>query len=87
MASLKLSDHVTEEITLLDVVEAVEGEIFLNDCIMDPGSCSRSPHCAVHQVWEEARNQMRQCLGEATFSSLNEEGVCERPFSTVSRGV
>lgn len=65
-----------EHVTLLEVVEAVEGEIYLNDCIMDPASCPRSPRCAVHRVWERARDRLRQCLGEATFQSLLEEGVC-----------
>jgi len=69
-----------ESLTLLDVVEAVEGEIFLNDCIMDPKSCRRSPHCAVHRVWDQARTELRQRLGNASFSKLLEEGTCARPY-------
>jgi len=69
-----------ESLTLLDVVEAVEGEIFLNDCIMDPGSCRRSPTCAVHRVWDQARTQLRECLRSASFSTLLEQGVCAAPF-------
>ena len=30
------------KISLLTVVEAVIGQIFLNDCLMRPGSCKRS---------------------------------------------
>lgn len=64
------------EINLLQVVEAVMGEVFLNDCIMRPESCSRSPDCAVHQVWQKARAQLRQTLSEATFRSLLEGEIC-----------
>jgi Rrf2 family protein len=65
-----------EELTLLDVIEAVEGEIFLNDCIMNPSSCRRSPACTVNAVWNRTRNLMRECLREATFKRLLEEGMC-----------
>ena len=64
------------EISLLDVVEAVTGEIFLNDCIMDPRSCSRSSTCAVNSVWEKARTQLRETLRDATFDKLLIEDSC-----------
>ena len=59
-----------QKLTLLDVVEAVVGEIFLNDCVMRPAACNRSNACAVHQVWEKARSQLRATLKEATFAGL-----------------
>jgi len=65
-----------EEITLLDVVESVIGEIFLNDCIMRPGSCSRSASCSVNVVWEKARARLRDTLREATFDGLLAEPSC-----------
>jgi Rrf2 family protein len=69
-----------EEITLLEVVEAVIGEIFLNDCILNPDSCEKSNTCAVHMVWEKARNQLRNTLKAATFSRLLAENTCLDPF-------
>ena len=61
------------KITLLDVVEAVIGEIFLNDCLLRLDSCDRSNSCAAHFVWEKARDQLRQTLREATFTKLLQE--------------
>lgn len=58
------------EISLLDVIEAVEGEVFLNQCLMRPDFCDRSPHCPVHQVWHQAREGLRRVLSEADFASL-----------------
>jgi Rrf2 family transcriptional regulator, iron-sulfur cluster assembly transcription factor len=63
-------------LTLLDVVEAVIGEIFLNDCVIRPESCRRSQACSVHQVWDKARSQLRDTLRQATFSSLLEQDSC-----------
>jgi Rrf2 family iron-sulfur cluster assembly transcriptional regulator len=68
------------KISLLEVVEAVIGEIFLNDCVLRPESCDRSNACAVHLVWEKARNQLRQTLGEASFAQLLSEDSCINPF-------
>lgn len=67
-------------LSLLDVVEAVIGEIFLNDCVIRPESCQRSQACSVHQVWDKARNQLRDTLRQATFSSLLEKDSCVIPF-------
>ena len=44
-----------QSITLLAVVETMIGEIYLNDCVANPGSCKASPTCSVHQVWMRAR--------------------------------
>jgi Rrf2 family protein len=69
------------EITLLDVIESVIGEIFLNDCIMRPDSCSRSASCSVNAVWEKARTRLRDILREATFDRLLVESSCMNPQS------
>ena len=65
-----------EKLTLLDVVESVIGEIYLNDCVIRPESCSRSHACSVHRVWEQARNQLRETLGRRTFASIMAEDDC-----------
>jgi Rrf2 family protein len=69
-----------EHLSLLDVVEAVIGEIFLNDCVMRPESCQRSQACSVHQIWDKARSQLRDTLRAATFASLLEMDSCVVPF-------
>ncbi len=62
-----------EELTLLDVVEAIDGEIFLNDCIHRPESCDRQGFCSVHLVWDRARRQLRETLAGTTLAQLAEE--------------
>ncbi len=74
---------VPEKITLLDVVEAVIGEIFLNDCVIRPDSCERSGACAVHHIWEKARSQLRDTLQDATFASLLDSNNCYFPDEEV----
>lgn len=62
--------RLPEEITLLAVIEAIDGEIFLNDCIQRPGCCDRQAICSVHNVWDTARRQLRATLGGTTLAEL-----------------
>ena len=75
-----------ERIALLDVVEAVTGEIFLNDCIMSPDLCFRSSTCLIHRIWEKARAQLRDTLRTATFDKLINEETCFDLFDSLEIG-
>ncbi len=70
-----------EEISLLQVVETMIGEIYLNDCIGRPSSCKVTYNCAVHRVWVEARDQLRETLGGVSFAQLAQEEACMPIFS------
>lgn len=58
------------QISLLEVIEAIIGEISLNDCVTRPDSCKNSSVCTVHRVWNKARNQLRNTLAETDFGQL-----------------
>ena len=73
------------DISLLSVVEAVEGEIFLNECLHAPDSCHRRPACAVHRVWRRARERLRETLGAVSLADLvreEEGGNARTPLGT-----
>ncbi|MCL2790202.1 MAG: Rrf2 family transcriptional regulator [Desulfobulbus sp.] len=57
-------------INLLEVVETMIGEIYLNDCVVRPLGCKDSSNCAVHQVWLQARDQLRASLRQVNFEQL-----------------
>lgn len=59
-----------EEITLLKVIEAVEGEIMFNDCLVGEGMCHRSDICAVHNVWVTVKSKVRETLAGVSFAQL-----------------
>jgi len=42
-----------DEITMGQIIRASEPEFSLAQCTNEPESCSRSPHCGVHQLWME----------------------------------
>ncbi len=55
------------EITLLHVIEAVQGPIFINSCMVDNKRCSRRSLCSVHPVWIEIRNILIDKLKKYDF--------------------
>jgi len=58
------------EVTLLDVVVAQEGPLFLNECLSEPGSCERDIFCPVHSAWKEVREEMMGTLRRHNFAQL-----------------
>jgi Rrf2 family protein len=57
-------------VTLLQVVEAVEGPIRLNLCLMSDHGCNRQRWCPAHSVWTEAQQAMLAVLNSATVGDL-----------------
>jgi len=59
-----------DTLTLLDVIEAVEGKVFLNKCLIAPGTCHFDPTCAVHLVWCDAQQSLRTILKKKSLAEL-----------------
>lgn len=57
------------EITLSEIVEAIEGPFALNACLGEAGQCGRKPYCKVHQVWHRAQRALLKEL-EITIDQL-----------------
>ena len=58
------------DITLLDVLQAEEGELKLNHCLVDIQICHRDSYCSAHEVWQEAQNAMAQVLKRYSIADL-----------------
>ena len=59
-----------DEITVREVVEAIDGPIALNGCVLWPEDCRRSGECRMHEVWVHAQERMMDVLGEVTLAEL-----------------
>ena len=59
-----------KDISLLDVVEAIDGPILLNECVGDPADCVFSDDCLVHPIWVEAQESLVKRLRETRFDKL-----------------
>ena len=61
-----------EDVSLLDVVEAIDGPITLNDCTQDPDICTFGETCPLHEVWCETQAELVNKLRSSTFDKLLE---------------
>ena len=78
----------SDQISLLDVVEAAEGPIGLDECVLRGGPCSWEESCPVHIPWARAQNALAVQLAATSFAELAESaleidhGVHELPTDT-----
>lgn len=59
-----------DALSLLDIVEAIEGPVQLNACVTDPTACPMGTACRVQAVWCDAQNDLVTRLKTTTFASL-----------------
>jgi Rrf2 family protein len=57
-------------VTLLDILETIEGETRLNLCLADGPSCNRKSRCPAHRVWLEAQKALVRVLRRASLEKL-----------------
>jgi Rrf2 family protein len=63
-----------KEISLLDVVEAIDGPIMLNECVGDESECTFDEDCPLRPVWREAQEVLVKRLKSTNFQQFLERG-------------
>jgi len=64
-----------QTVSLLDVVEALEGPIQINVCLGEYGVCGRKGWCPAHKVWVEAQEALVGVLRRASIADLARQAV------------
>ena len=59
-----------QDITLLAVLELMEGPISLVDCVADTTACIRGKECSVRSVWADVNNAVRASLHGITLENV-----------------
>ena len=59
-----------KDITLLEVVEAIDGPIQLNECVGDNGSCSFDSDCPLRPIWCDAQEELVGRLQGTNFADM-----------------
>jgi Rrf2 family protein len=59
-----------KDITLLEVVEAIDGPIQLNECVENTGACSFSGKCPMRPVWCDAQEELVGRLKVTNFADM-----------------
>ena len=58
------------EISLLEVIEAIDGPIQLNECVGDSGLCSFDDDCPMRPVWCDAQEDLVKRLKGTNFADM-----------------
>lgn len=58
------------DITLLDIIEAIEGPIYLSECLVRNGFYQSEGACHFHQVWQDVQRMFLDCLNGCTLEDI-----------------
>ncbi|HSG44826.1 MAG TPA: Rrf2 family transcriptional regulator [Anaerolineales bacterium] len=59
-----------KDITLLEVVEAIDGPIQLNECVGNDGACTFDENCPIKPVWCDAQDELVGRLKSTNFAQM-----------------
>jgi Rrf2 family iron-sulfur cluster assembly transcriptional regulator len=70
-------NKLPQEITLKDVIEAIDGPICVNRCVLDPAYCNakKGNRCEVHRALSGVQQNLVLQLSNVNFKDLK-EGKC-----------
>lgn len=64
------------DVTLLDIVEALEGPIERDQCSLRNGTCDIADTCALHSPWSAAQRAFATTLAATTLASVADDHHC-----------
>ena len=59
-----------QDITLLEVIEAIDGPIQLNECVGESSVCTFDNDCPLRPVWCDAQDELVNKLKQTNFAQL-----------------
>ncbi len=75
-----------EEITALQIVEALEGPMALTECVVDGGTCARESGCAAHDLWADMSERLQAGLRGIPLATLVQRQVAKEAADAASGG-
>ncbi|MFM9412842.1 RrF2 family transcriptional regulator [Peptococcus simiae] len=63
-----------EDITLYDIIAAMDDTLIINECLMDPVACGRNAagHCAVHKAFAQIQVDLDKRLKSITLADIQD---------------
>ena len=72
------------EITILEIVNSLEGPLDLVDCIGSKTICSKTETCASRSIWKELAESWKSILGNITLQdAIEREQLLFSPMYTI----
>lgn len=62
-----------EDITIYDIIEAVDGDDIFQNCVLGLENCSDDHPCPLHDSWSKYRLNLKKIFQEVTLADLAEK--------------
>jgi len=57
-------------ITLLNIVEVMEGPMSIVDCVQSPDKCKRNESCVTREIWGQLNEEIKKCMEKITLQDI-----------------
>lgn len=57
-------------ISMVEIIDALEGPVGLTECGSNPGVCAQEESCSVRANWQHINNAVRQALAGVTLAQM-----------------
>ena len=71
--------RLPKDITMLEVIQAIDGTDFFERCFLGIEGCGHIEPCPFHSFWSKERDKIEHWLGDTTFDKV-EEAVSDAWF-------
>ena len=76
-----------EDISVPEMISALEGPISLTECTVHPGACSQESSCDVREPWQRINAAVQAALEKVTLADLAAPRIPGAPIPLQSLGV
>ena len=59
-----------EQITLLEILETMEGPLSVVDCVRSPEKCKRQSLCPARDIWQKLNDGIRELTAKITLDDI-----------------
>jgi FeS assembly SUF system regulator len=75
-----------EEISMAEVITALEGPIAITECVDDHSGCSHEAFCGVRGRWQRINTALRETLEGITLAEMAEQARPQQKLVTLGAG-
>ncbi len=61
-------------ISLLDIVVAIDGTELLTECVLGLPGCGREKPCPLHEMWKDTRDEITEMLETTSLKEMAKKG-------------
>lgn len=62
-----------DQISMIDVVIAIDGELTFKGCVMGHGECDMMNPCPLHKKWQELQTRINDIMNNTTIQAMADE--------------